>query len=445
MNVLEKFVRRLHRDERGSISIVTVFSVMLLATVLGMIINIGRQADRKVRMQNSVDDSAYSGGVVLARSMNTLAFTNHLLCDVFAMTAYLREARDRNSETLSGPVLDGWDKIAPVFSNAQYRKFADLSFAIPEKTRLEREMVRAFSEKNAAVSEQALPVMERILSEELIPQFQHTLIENAPRLAQETTNEIARRHAHNSGSANRADDSIIGVLWRTDVSIVGGEYEIDRPTLPVVDPVLDTSSLQPEYQRISTWRRNRYSHMYLRQLNNSALREFDSIAKMSQFSALWRGFTCGYLEQLLNEEYPDRNLPFVLRKDSMEELYPNEYLESQFMFVAVNHWEQPDESMPGLFENPMDTDHATYAQISLFLPKPRLRKTRGAPSEYPWIYREGVPSEWTLMNQNWTVQLVPATSTSVSQILQTPPPGYPVDAQNLGGLSDDEFQLLNTH
>ena len=62
--------RRLHRDERGSISIVSVFTVMFLAMLLGMVMNVGRHVDGKIRMQNAADAAAYSGGVVLARGMN---------------------------------------------------------------------------------------------------------------------------------------------------------------------------------------------------------------------------------------------------------------------------------------------------------------------------------------------------------------------------------------
>ena len=90
-------IRKLHADEQGSISIVSVFAVMFLAMLLGMVMNVGRHVDGKLRMQNAADSAAYSGGVVLARGMNTLAFTNNLLCDVFAVTAVLREARDQNS------------------------------------------------------------------------------------------------------------------------------------------------------------------------------------------------------------------------------------------------------------------------------------------------------------------------------------------------------------
>ena len=76
-------------------SIVSVFAVMFLVMLLGMVMNVGRQVDGKIRMQNAADAAAYSGGVVLARGMNTLAFTNHLLCDVFAVTAFCAKPATR--------------------------------------------------------------------------------------------------------------------------------------------------------------------------------------------------------------------------------------------------------------------------------------------------------------------------------------------------------------
>ena len=110
---------RLHRDQGGTISILSVFAVLLLTMLLGMVMNVGRQVDGKIRMQNAADAAAYSGGVVLARGMNTLAFTNHLLCDVFAMTAFMREARDRNSESYVPRILAAWNKVGPAVQQVQ--------------------------------------------------------------------------------------------------------------------------------------------------------------------------------------------------------------------------------------------------------------------------------------------------------------------------------------
>ena len=90
---LARFAGRVHRDERGTISIMTVFALFMFTILLVKIVNVGRHLDDKLRMQNAVDAAAYSGGVVMARGMNTLAFTNHLEAEVFALAAYMRTAQ----------------------------------------------------------------------------------------------------------------------------------------------------------------------------------------------------------------------------------------------------------------------------------------------------------------------------------------------------------------
>ena len=150
-------IRRIHRDQSGSISVVTVFAFIFLTMVLGMLMNVGRHADRKVRIQNAADAATISGSTVLARGMNTLVFTNHLMCDVFALTAYLREARDRNSESLTPEILAEWDSMAPEFADAPHQKFSDLAEGIPAKTPLEQDLITAFAQQNAMVSESLLP------------------------------------------------------------------------------------------------------------------------------------------------------------------------------------------------------------------------------------------------------------------------------------------------
>src|SRR5438445_9648692 len=95
------FIRRLAarlgalpRDERGTISLLSVITIFVLAVVLGMVVNAGRQVDEKVRMQNAADAATYSGGVAVARGLNALAFANHVEAEVFALTAYWRAGRD---------------------------------------------------------------------------------------------------------------------------------------------------------------------------------------------------------------------------------------------------------------------------------------------------------------------------------------------------------------
>src|SRR5262249_22183589 len=87
-------LRALPRDERGTISIMSVVTIFSLTLVLGMVINAGRQVDEKIRLQNAADAAAYSGGAVMARGLNALAFSNHLEAEVFALVAYMRAGRD---------------------------------------------------------------------------------------------------------------------------------------------------------------------------------------------------------------------------------------------------------------------------------------------------------------------------------------------------------------
>src|SRR5262245_12855299 len=116
-------LKNLHRDQSGSISLATVFALLLLTMLLGMVINDGRQVDNKIKLQNAADAATYSGGVVLARGMNSLAFSNHMLCEVFALTAFMREARDRHAEPLVPQILAAWNTIGPVLARSGFEKF----------------------------------------------------------------------------------------------------------------------------------------------------------------------------------------------------------------------------------------------------------------------------------------------------------------------------------
>src|SRR6056297_1039912 len=89
-----RFAVRLHRDERGVLSAMGVITIFMLTLLLGMIFNMGKQIDEKLRMQNAADAAAYSGTRTLTRGMNAISYSNHLLCEVFAITAYMRVIND---------------------------------------------------------------------------------------------------------------------------------------------------------------------------------------------------------------------------------------------------------------------------------------------------------------------------------------------------------------
>lgn len=466
---------RLHRDQRGSISIATVFSFLLLTMLLGMVMNIGRHADRKIKIQNAADAATFTGGAVVARSMNTLTFTNYLLCDVFALTAYLREARDRNAESLIDPILDQWEKTAPEFEDAPLTKFSELAAGIPSKIPLEKQLIKAFGDQNAAISEQMLPVVEEILGNEMIPQFQRALVEATPQFANEAANEIASRHGPLNVGLAGGYEPMHALMWRTDALEFGSETSSGLSQMPVADPLYDTTEYQSYYFQKNVKKRNYMAYRFLRQLNHEMLLPLDAnlrqarwdnlvppdrkvfrnawgpygyhngAAKMSQFGNMWRGFTKAHLKQLLEVEHAYSNIPYAMRVDPLERTDQNAYLEKDFMFVGVTYWSPMEERMPGLFRNPLNADSVAFAQTQLFIPVGRFiqdLKYLGERGEYRFW---SGPANRDLWNQNWTVQLVPGTSQSIPTIIQSVPTGENVTTPNLGGLSVDQFRRLNTH
>jgi hypothetical protein len=486
---------RLHRDQRGTISIVSVFAVLLLTMLLGMLMNVGRQVDGKIRMQNAADAAAYSGGLVMTRGMNDLAFTNHLLADVFALTAFMREARDRHAQSYTDEILAAWKNVGAVFARSGFPKFDALGPAIIQKVPMEQRLVNTWSDWGAASSELILPLLEEILRQEMIPRYQRAVVEAFPDIAQEAAREIALR----GGGLAGGQAEMLGVLWRGSGEPVGGESELTAPSLPVVDPAPPEGSgtctclccggasgggaaaLQPEYVATARAQRQQLAYGYLRQWNASAMVLFDRKAKMCQFGALWRSFTRGQLKQLL-EEYPNTNLPHLIRTPRSQVVDANEHLEQDFTFLAVVYRRKLPDMMPRLFHDPMENDMLAYAAVRMFVPRSRLvwhsYRPGGStetiplggvpgeilnftPSDEPpppdpeggqrWMVgRQGVPTHWDLLNQHWTCQLVPAALRNLSTILQTPPPvsfssGEGVVPPNLGSLTSEDLQQISPH
>ncbi|MEY4176539.1 MAG: hypothetical protein RLY70_113 [Planctomycetota bacterium] len=474
---------RLRSDQAGSISIASVFALLLLVMLLGMVMNSSRHVDRKVRLQNAADAVAWSGAQVMARGMNGLAFTNHLLSDVFALTAFFREARDRDAQRYTTEILDNWERIGPFMATSEFPPFAGLGEAINEKVPIEREMVTTYSDWASAASEMILPVLEEILATEAIPEYQRALAAATPMMAQQAAAEMSRRH----GQAWPRGGPLYGGLWRTIVDPVGGMEESTRRSLPVIDPspaatdMGGSPALRQDYFTAAVEQREDLAHRYLREWNSESLTVFDQHAPMSQFANLWRGFSCGHLKHLLEVEYPNRNLPFQIRDRAEGPGSQNDYLEQDFMFVGVVYQPRSSDWMPGVFHNPAGFDRQAFAQVSLFVPRRRLVRvipgqnvpspssmggvpggviiTPPAPLPQPpppgmpaWVVvrqsGDWHPDGWNLVTQNWNAQLVPATAGAIGQILSSVPyaSNMPIASPaNWLSLSSDDLGNLTHH
>mgnify|MGYP003309928202 FL=1 len=137
---------RLHGDQRGTISIVTLLVLLVFTMLLVMITNVGRHADDKLKMQNAADSAAVTGGVMLARGLNGLAHTNHLLCEVFAITAYLREGQQRNAEAQVPEILQAWGLAGGDLLQSAFAKFPPAGQAVVQRIPFEQRAGTAFGD-----------------------------------------------------------------------------------------------------------------------------------------------------------------------------------------------------------------------------------------------------------------------------------------------------------
>jgi Putative Flp pilus-assembly TadE/G-like len=460
-----RFLSGVHSDQRGAISVLSVFAIFLFTILLVLIVNVGRQIDDKLRMQNAADAAAYSGATVIARGMNAIAFSNHMLCETFALVAYMREGRDRKSEKFIPEILDAWTNVGNAFANgtgmqSMSQKFMLMGQAIVKKVPVERRMVQEFGEMTFHESRITLPLFEYILagpdfenSEGIpdrsplggfIPRFQRAVLQTIPYIASVATDEIATRygakvitqHPNQLGQPQ----NLRGLLWSTSVAVVGSQNELNAltRTLPVLDPSRtghDVSQIgdvpaagcptcyscmecisrkkreQRARQYLELWIRQ-WMSPYFEYPDNGTPSYGASSAKMSNFINFWRVFACANLTQLLNNEYPLTNLPFVLRDppafpdgcvaitDPTDPNYPGgpcpppqpltqQTLEKNYNFVAAVYWPTQKPMFPGLFQNPLARDSKTYAmtfaQASILIPRGRFSRLNPQENS-PWVH-----------------------------------------------------------
>lgn len=428
---------RVHGDQRGAISVLTVFAVFMFTILLVLIMNVGRQIDDKLRMQNAADAAAYSGGVVVARGMNALAFCNHLECEVFALVAYMREARDRHSDQFIPRILAAWNEAGQRFeragSQSGFDKFRDMGTAIVQKVPVEQQMANAFSAMAYNQSRMTLPIFESILMGPnadptltgggydhdpeggYIPRFQRAILQTIPTIALAAADGISQRYGERTERQHN-NVPLRSLVWKMDAEPVAlaNEFDPSQRTLPAVDPSpsgFDYAMLIPEqdcYRAISRRLRDDWAHHYLEEWitiwqspyfewpHDADPADGATTAKMSNYINLFRVFACAHLDNLLNYEFPDTNLPFVLRDpprypdscwvitdpdDPPPPCPPPQPLDPQqqlrdYRLVGTSYWTHLSTMFPGLYHNPISRNGrsyaVTFAETAVFLPRGRF-------------------------------------------------------------------------
>jgi hypothetical protein len=492
---------RLHGDQRGTISIVTLLVLLVFTMLLIMITNVGRHADDKLKMQHAADSAAMTGGVMLARGLNGLAHTNHLLCEVFAITAYLREGQQRNAEAQVPNILQAWGLAGIDLLGADFDRFPPAGQALVQRIPFEQQAVTAFGDEQAAAADHFLPIFESVLEYELIPEYQRTLVETVPQLAVAAAREMVRQHAKpaNPGRSNRnaanpaspqrrPGDTPACVLFRANTQAIGEASEAHPllRTVPAIDPSpiggdFGSSGHGEKYFADAVEQRKDLANHYLELWNNQKLELFDRDARMSRFGALWRIATRGQLDRLLEQDYPLTNLPFQIRRmiggthpNRMRQMLGegrwrevNRHLDRDYHLLAVVYRRHLEEMGPGLFENPLANvaDAQSFAQLQVYLPEPRFVRSNGqwvrwVPIRDPMTgqiidwqpipFHENWPRGWDLLSQNWTTRIMPVSLPELQPILARSPSGLVPGGSTLrpgpfAAIPQNTLETLITH
>ena len=91
-------VEQFHCDESGKVTLLASLLMLALVSLAGLIGNTGHATTEKLETQNAADSIAYSSSLWMARGMNALTATNHMLGEATAMASV--------HEAFGGPELD---------------------------------------------------------------------------------------------------------------------------------------------------------------------------------------------------------------------------------------------------------------------------------------------------------------------------------------------------
>ena len=101
---------RTYSTRNGSVSIVTLFAVLGLLILIGLVGNAGHAVNRRIETQNASDAAAIASSQWMARGMNSMTATNHMLGELTAIVAI--------HEALGGPEVDVGIEASTIESQA---------------------------------------------------------------------------------------------------------------------------------------------------------------------------------------------------------------------------------------------------------------------------------------------------------------------------------------
>lgn len=82
--------RQFHQQNQGQVTLLFLFSMLIVVVLLAFILNTGVFTTRKVQMQGAADATATAGSIWLARGMNTMVSNNQKMTQVLSVMITVR-------------------------------------------------------------------------------------------------------------------------------------------------------------------------------------------------------------------------------------------------------------------------------------------------------------------------------------------------------------------
>ncbi|HEV3037080.1 MAG TPA: pilus assembly protein TadG-related protein [Candidatus Angelobacter sp.] len=121
-------LQRLHSDESGQVLWIFVVSGLALVVLAALVFNTGKQATRRMEMQNAVDASAVSGAMWFARGMNVISMDNVAMTETLGLIANLRAIQQ--SIPINRVILEAEDAIADALMSNPFTVAAGVALKI---------------------------------------------------------------------------------------------------------------------------------------------------------------------------------------------------------------------------------------------------------------------------------------------------------------------------
>lgn len=96
MEFLRRRLINTHNDQGGQTIIFVVIALFVLICFLALTINVGNRISKKVQAQNAADAAAMSGGIWIARGLNTMCILNVSMTECLALIILLEAVKKGN-------------------------------------------------------------------------------------------------------------------------------------------------------------------------------------------------------------------------------------------------------------------------------------------------------------------------------------------------------------